>query len=125
VFPFQEAKSSSLRRRSTSEPKPPICGLRLSLKKAKTADFQVRAREREAHIEVLEARAEKLRLQSREFGGPSPQEAKLQKQIDRLRSDERKIVDHYGLDDEDDGDDELESLSARKPLSRLVKRRKR
>ena len=101
-----------------------------ALKKAKTADFQVRLRERQAHIEVLEARAEKLRLQNAELGGSSDREAKLGDKIDRLRSQTREIEDLYGLepgdsDDEDEEEGSWKSLSARKPLSRLVKRRKR
>jgi hypothetical protein len=103
--------------------------LETEVKKAKAADFRMRIRERQAHIEVLEARAEKLRLQSRELGGPSDREAKLQEKIDRLRSEERKIVDRYGLEpeDSDDGDEELgelETIAARRPVRRLIKRRR-
>ena len=93
------------------------------LKKAKTADFQVRTREREAHIEVLEARAEKLRLQALELGGPSDREAQLREKIDRLRSQTRKIADRYGLESEDsDDDEELESFESKTPVRRLLKR---
>jgi hypothetical protein len=93
------------------------------LRKAKTADFQVRAREREAHIEVLEARAEKLRLKSLELGHPSDREAKLQERIDRVLSQTRKIADRYGLESEDsDDDEELESFESKTPVRRLLKR---
>jgi hypothetical protein len=71
---------------------------------------------------VPEARAEKLRLQSLELGGagPSDREAKLREKIDRLRSEEQKLADRYGLDDNDD----KESLSAAapQPARRFVKR---
>jgi hypothetical protein len=68
-------------------------------------------------------------LQSLELvGGSSEREAKLRDQIDRVRSQEQRLADRFEMesddgDDDDELDEELES-TARKPVSRLVKRRK-
>jgi len=83
-----------------------------------------------AEIELVKAKTEQIRLQNLEYGSlagnPDRNEA-LKAEIARIHAKTRQIARRYrlepdDLDEEDDELDEVETIAAKKPVRRLVRR---